>query len=77
MDFNKTDLIIEKIRHESQEMASQQDGSLVFEAVVAGIREIKYWVLGWGSNACILEPEALREEVKAEARAMGLPPQFS
>jgi predicted DNA-binding transcriptional regulator YafY len=62
--------IQEKIWHESQEMALQKDGSLIFEAVVAGKREIKYWVLGWGSNACVLEPEALREEVLAEARAM-------
>jgi predicted DNA-binding transcriptional regulator YafY len=37
---------------------------------VAGTREIKYWVLGWGAQAEIVEPVALREEVLAEARAM-------
>jgi hypothetical protein len=37
---------------------------------VAGTREIKYWVLGWGAQAEILEPEVLREELLAEARAM-------
>jgi hypothetical protein len=37
---------------------------------VAGIREIKYWVLGWGAQAEILEPSVLREEVLAEARSM-------
>ena len=37
---------------------------------MAGIREIKYWVLGWGAQAEILEPAILREEVLAEARAM-------
>jgi hypothetical protein len=37
---------------------------------VAGTREIKYWVLGWGAQAEILEPAILREEVLAEARAM-------
>ena len=37
---------------------------------MAGTREIKYWVLGWGAQAEILEPAVLREEVLAEARAM-------
>jgi len=37
---------------------------------VAGTREIKYWVLGWGAQAEILEPAILREEVLAEARSM-------
>jgi hypothetical protein len=37
---------------------------------VAGTRKIKYWVLGWGAQAEILEPAVLREEVLAEARAM-------
>ena len=37
---------------------------------MAGIREIKYWVLGWGAQAEVLEPAILRKEVLAEARAM-------
>jgi hypothetical protein len=37
---------------------------------VAGTREIKYWVLGWGAQAEILEPAVLREEVLTEARSM-------
>ena len=43
---------------------------LLIEAEVAGTREIKYRVLGWGAQAEILEPAFLREEVLAEARAM-------
>jgi len=37
---------------------------------VAGTQEVKYWVLGWGAQAEILEPPILREEVLAEARSM-------
>jgi len=37
---------------------------------VAGTREIKYWVLGWGAQAEVLEPAVLREEALAEARSM-------
>jgi hypothetical protein len=42
----------------------------LIEAEVAGTREIKYWVLGWGAQAEILEPAVLRDEVLAEARSM-------
>lgn len=29
---------------------------MLFEASVAGSEKIKYWVLGWGANARVLEP---------------------
>ena len=44
--------------------------NFLIEAEVAGTREIKYWVLGWGAHAEVLEPAFLREEVLAEARSM-------
>ena len=61
--------IKEKIWHDSQKLEPQEDGSLLFEAVVAGTQEIMYWVLGWGSHAQVLEPESLKEEICAEAMA--------
>ena len=51
-------------------MTTQEDGSVVFEAEVAGTGEVKFWVMGWGAQAEILEPAVLREEVLAEARSM-------
>jgi predicted DNA-binding transcriptional regulator YafY len=33
---------------------------------VAGTAEIKIWVLGWGAKAKVIEPETLRNEVRAE-----------
>ena len=48
----------------------QKDGSIVFEAEVAGTEEIKYWVMSWGSKAQVLEPESLREEIRAESEAL-------
>ncbi|MGM0665644.1 MAG: helix-turn-helix transcriptional regulator [Thermodesulfobacteriota bacterium] len=62
--------IWEKVWHESQEITLEDDGSVLFEAEVAGLDEIRFWVLGWGSAAEVLEPEALREAVRAEARAL-------
>lgn len=39
---------------------------VVFEAVVAGTDEIRFWVMGWGSHAEVLEPENLREGIMEE-----------
>ena len=60
----------EKTWHESQVIVAQSDGSIVFEAEVAGIDEVRFWVMSWGSQALVLEPEALREAVRAEAEMM-------
>jgi predicted DNA-binding transcriptional regulator YafY len=62
--------IKEKIWHESQEIHPQTDGSIIFEAEVAGTDEIKFWIMSWGLNALVLEPEALREEITTEAEAI-------
>jgi len=41
--------IKEKKWHESQEILEQEDGSIIFKAEVAGIHDIKIWVMSWGS----------------------------
>jgi predicted DNA-binding transcriptional regulator YafY len=56
----------EKIWHESQIVSDQKDGSVIFDAEVAGIDEIKIWIMGWGAKAKVLEPESLKEEIKSE-----------
>jgi predicted DNA-binding transcriptional regulator YafY len=60
----------EKMWHPSQILDEQPDGSLIFIAEVAGIEEIKYWVLKWGAAATVIRPEALRRAVSAEAQAV-------
>ena len=64
------DYIREKIWHETQQIAVQNDGSIIFEAEVAGIDEIKFWILKWGAKAAVLEPESLRDEIRKEAEAI-------
>ena len=54
--------------HPSQELAEEPDGSLVWRGRVAGLREIRIWVLGWGADAEVLEPAALREEIATIVR---------
>ena len=62
--------IKEKIWHESQQIYPQDDGSIIFEAEVAGTDEIRFWIMTWGAKAVVLEPESLREEIRAEAEMM-------
>ncbi len=60
----------EKIWHQSQRIYSRDDGSIIFEAEVAGTDEIRFWIMTWGSKAEVLEPETLRKEIRAEAEKM-------
>jgi predicted DNA-binding transcriptional regulator YafY len=62
--------IREKIWHETQNIEVQEDGSIIFEAEVAGTEEIKFWVLKWGAKARVMAPDSLCEEIRFEAEAM-------
>ena len=62
--------VAEKIWHPTQKLTPQPDGCLIFSAQVAGINEIKMWVLKWGADAQVLAPESLRQAVAREAQAM-------
>ncbi len=56
--------------HPSQELSDLQDGGCLLKVWVAHPEEMRYWVLGWGSQVEVLAPAALREEVAAEAARM-------
>jgi len=57
----------EKVWHNSQKLSEKKDGSVILEMDVAGTEEIKSWILCWGSRVRVLEPDALREEIRSEA----------
>ena len=56
----------EKIWHESQKMTKLPDGSIEITFRVAGLDEIKRWVLSFGPDAIVLEPEKLKEMVRKD-----------
>ena len=62
--------IKEKQWHPSQEIIDQADGSIIFTAQTAGIHDIRIWVLSWGINARVLEPEPLKDMIKSEVVAL-------
>jgi len=62
--------IKEKTWHESQEIRQQKDGSIIFAAQIAVTEELVSWVLGWGSKAEVITPQALKSAVHDEVLAM-------
>ncbi len=56
--------------HPHQKITPQPDGSLLFEVTVAGVDEIKHWVLGFGDKVQVLAPESLRASIADTAVAM-------
>lgn len=54
--------IREKRWHDSQTIEEQTDGGLILRFRTSGLGEVKRWVLQYGGNAEVLEPEKLRED---------------
>lgn len=50
--------------HETQKLLRQADGTVIFHATVAGLDEVKWWVLGWGPHARVTKPKELAEEMR-------------
>jgi predicted DNA-binding transcriptional regulator YafY len=59
-----TRYLLERRWHPSQNNKKLKDGSLELTFEVAGTKEIKTWIMGFGSLAKILEPTSLVEEIK-------------
>jgi len=51
-------------------LVEERDGNLIFEKNTTMTPEIIKWVLSFGSNVLVLEPESLREQVIQEAKKM-------
>jgi predicted DNA-binding transcriptional regulator YafY len=55
--------VAETTWHPTQAVVRNADGSLTWRARVSGTLEIRPWILGWGADVEVLEPEALRAEI--------------
>jgi predicted DNA-binding transcriptional regulator YafY len=55
--------------HPSQVETTEPDGSLLWRARVSGVLEIRSWILGWGSEAEVLEPADLRAWIAGQHAA--------
>jgi len=59
-----TRYLLERRWHPSQRNKKLKDGSLELAFEVAGTKEIKTWIMGFGSLAKVLEPASLVKEIK-------------
>lgn len=60
----------EVLWHHTQQTRRQPDGSLIFEARVDGLREILWWVLGYGKEAVVEQPLELRTMIREHVQEM-------
>jgi proteasome accessory factor B len=56
--------VIERIWHPSQKITKNTDGSVVISLEAGGVMEIVSWVLSYGSNAEVMGPPGLRDQVR-------------
>jgi predicted DNA-binding transcriptional regulator YafY len=61
-----TRYLLERRWHPSQKNKKLKDGSLELAFEVAGTKEIKTWIMGFGSLAKVLEPASLVKEIKED-----------
>ncbi|NOY54182.1 MAG: YafY family transcriptional regulator [Deltaproteobacteria bacterium] len=62
--------IEERQWHPSREVVRNRDGSIVLELTVGGTLEIKRWILSFGPQAEVLEPQKLIEEIREDLEKM-------
>ena len=58
--------------HRTQQCRWLDDGRLEFSVVVEGLREIAWWILGYGEQAEVIEPVQLRELLQEKIRRMSV-----
>ena len=56
--------------HKTQQVTKNEDGSILFRVRVSGLHEISWWILGYGKEAEVLEPTALRDIMRKHAEEL-------
>ena len=54
--------------HRKQQIEDQVDGSLLWRSRIAEPKEMLPWILGWGNEVEVIEPESLSKEVNEKSR---------
>jgi predicted DNA-binding transcriptional regulator YafY len=62
--------IAERTYHPTQTLTPQPDGSTLLTMTVTGTWEVRRWVLGFGAEAEVLEPQSLRDELQDELKKL-------
>jgi len=69
--FPMSIIISERVWSEDQKIKfNKDDNSILFEATMSGLPEIKTWILSMGSYAEVIQPKGLYEEIKNEVKKL-------
>jgi CRISPR-associated endonuclease/helicase Cas3 len=58
--------------HRSELVEHQQDGSIIWKAMVAEPLEMLNWIRGWGVDVEVLKPEGIRQAISKEVKQLAL-----
>ncbi len=58
--------VLERTYFQDQQVQYHEDGSIIITLQTSGWDDVKRWVLGFGPQAVVLEPQELREEICQE-----------
>lgn len=56
--------------HPTQRISWNEDGTMDYHVTVSGLNEISWWVLGYGKEAEVLEPQKLKDMIRTHVEAM-------
>ncbi|MBU1168602.1 MAG: WYL domain-containing protein [Proteobacteria bacterium] len=65
---NEARYIIEKTWAKIQHIDNHPDGSLTLSMATSGYRDVKRWIMSFGKEARLLEPEGMRKEIEGELK---------
>ena len=60
--------IKERVWSKTQKIEDQKDGSIMLTMQTSGMWDVKRWVLSYGAQAKVIEPEDLRQEIADELK---------
>ncbi|SHO52317.1 helix-turn-helix transcriptional regulator [Desulfopila aestuarii] len=60
---NVADYVRERTWHPSQELVDCDNGDVILSLTVNHLLELKRWILSWGAEAEVLEPESFAKEI--------------
>lgn len=63
--FNKrvADYVRERTWHPSQEIVKCKEGDIILSLTVNHLLELKRWILSWGCDAQVLEPDSFTRDI--------------
>jgi len=67
---NQARYIKERRWARDQKITDRKDGSIIFEMTTSGWWDVKSWVMKYGADARVLEPEGLRREIIDDLKVM-------